>query len=329
MADTPNQQTLHVAADWWLRLRDPAATERTTDQWLAWASEDESHLMAFEHITELAMRFGALGDVTRAQLVAEFAPPVTPQRRRLRMAAAAVVAALALAGGYMTWRIGVGRVIPQAYSSAVAARRDVTLDDGTRVTLGGATRLTTRFSRDQRQVELAEGEAYFEVVHNAARPFVVHVGNLTIHDVGTAFDVRRTGDRVTINMAEGRVRIIDQSDDKGAGLDAIAGQAVSYDPAHLAMSVTSTDPTQAAAWRDDRLEFNNEPLGVVVANINRYSAHTVLIGDENLATLTFTGTVRTDAIAEWLHALPRVLPLKVSEQGDRTVLSDARGASAH
>jgi transmembrane sensor len=327
MADTPNQQTLRIAADWWLRLRDPAATARTTEQWLAWTAEDEDHLAAFERITELAMRLGAFDQVTRAQLVAEFAPPLVMSRRWLSVAAAAAVAVLAVLGGYLTWYGRDGRTTPQVYSSAVADRRDVTLDDGTHVTLGGATRLTTHFSHDERQVELAEGEAYFEVTHNAKRPFVVRVGNLTVRDVGTAFDVRRTGDRVTVNMAEGRVRIFDQADGKGDGLEAVAGQAVSYDPAHPAMRVSSSDPAQAAAWRDDRLEFDNEPLAVVVANINRYSTQPVRIADADIAPLTFTGTVRTDAIEDWLHALPQVLPLKVSNVGGQTVLSDARGTS--
>lgn len=328
MADTPNQQTLNIAADWWMRLRDPSATERTTEQWLAWTAEDASHLTAFERVTELAAKLGTLNDITRAQLLAEFAPPLATSRRWLPLAAAAAVAAVVLLGGYLTWLGGDGRAAAQVYSSAVAGRRDVTLEDGSRVTLGGATRLTTRYSRDQRLVELAEGEAYFEVVHNARRPFVVRVGKLTIHDVGTAFDVRRTGERVTVSMAEGRVRIFDQVDGKGGGLEAVAGQAVSYDPSRSAMRVSSTDPAQAAAWRDDRLEFDNEPLAVVVANINRYSARPVRIVDTDIAPLTFTGTVRTDAIDDWLHALPQVLPLKVSEVGGQTVLSDARGASS-
>lgn len=324
MANTLNEQTLRAAADWWVRLRDPAATERTTEQWLDWTDEDASHLVAFERVTELAARLGTLGEVTRARLMAEFAPAQVPSRRWIPMSAAAA-AVLLVAAGYLSWTLSGNRVTAQLYTSSVAAQRDITLDDGSRVSLGGATRLTTRYSRNQRQVELAEGEAYFEVKHNAERPFVVHAGKLTIEDIGTAFDVRRTGDRVTIAVAEGRVRIAD-----GAGvhdsLEAVAGQAVSYDPAHAAMSVSSTDPARAAAWRDARLEFDNEPLSVVVANINRYRSHSLRIADPDLQSLTFTGTVKTDAIDDWLQALPQVLPLQVSEVGGQTVLSSAHHA---
>jgi transmembrane sensor len=77
MANTSQEQALRVAADWWVRLRDPAATERTTEQWLAWTDEDAGHLVAFERVTELASRLQLLGEVSRERLLAEFAP-VTP-----------------------------------------------------------------------------------------------------------------------------------------------------------------------------------------------------------------------------------------------------------
>lgn len=327
MANTPNPETLRVAADWWVRLREAAANEQTTERWLAWIDEDTSHLVAFERVTELAVQLSSLGEVSRARLLAEFAP-AAPRRARWQPWAAAAAVVLLLAAGGLGWlRMGQSSS-PQSYASAVAAQREVTLDDGSRVTLGGATRLTARFSRGERQVELAEGEAYFEVVHNASRPFVVQAGKLAIHDIGTAFDVRRTGDCVTISVAEGRVRVVDAGNNEG--LEAVAGQAVSYDPARGDLRVFSTDPSHVAAWRDARLEFDNEPLSVVVANINRYSTHPVRIVDADLAPLTFTGTVRTDAINDWLHALPQVLPVQVRDDAGQTLLSDSRNrAEAH
>ena len=327
MAHTLNEQTLHAAADWWVRLRDPAAAEQTIEQWLAWTSADASHLHAFERITELAERLGALGEVTRVQLVAEFAPVQAVRRRWLPIAAAAAMAGVVLMSGYAAWSLRNTALAPQVYSSEVAARRDITLVDGTSVTLGGATRLTAQFSRDHRQVELAQGEAFFQVAHNAERPFVVNAGKLAIHDVGTAFDVRRTGDHVTISVTEGRVRIFNRADRTGDGLEAVAGQRVSYDPGRAALSVSSTDLARATAWQGDRLEFDNESLAVVVANINRYRRRPVRIEDAHLEALTFTGTVKTDAIDDWLHALPQVLPVKVRDAGGQTILSDMASSS--
>lgn len=327
MDKSMDEKILHTAADWWTRLRDPNGAGATMEQWLEWTSADERHLEAFERVTELGNQLGTLDDVTRQQFVREFARPA-PVRRRWIPLAAAASAALALVGGYFAWSGFVANTSPQAYVNAVAQNRNITLPDGSTVALGGASTLTMRFSHGERHVELGGGEAFFQVVHDMQRPFVVTAGKVSIRDVGTAFDVRRTGQRVTIAVTQGRVQIADHggapgSNPTGTGnLEAVAGQLVSYDPAMSAMSIGSITPEQATAWRSDRLEFINEPLGVVIANVNRYSTRPVHIADADLETLTYTGTIKTSAIDSWLDALPQVFPLRVSENAGQVILAN-------
>ena len=326
-----DEQTLHAAADWWLRLRDPDSSAETVEQWLAWTQADARHLAAFERMAELGDQLGTIDEVTQRQWIQEFVRPARPSRRWLPFAAAASVALLVI-GGYLARSRFEANTTPQVYVSAVARNRDITLVDGSAVALGGASMLTTRFSQNERRVELGAGEAFFQVVHDAQRPFVVSVGDLTIRDIGTAFDVRRTGQRVSIAVTQGRVQIRNGGGDAKAGADtieAVAGQLVSYDPATAAPNVGSITPEQATAWRSDRLEFINEPLAVVVANINRYSAQPVHIADADLEPLTFTGSIKTDALESWLAALPQVFPLRVSKDGRQVTLSDAEHRQTH
>lgn len=326
MDKSVDEKILRAAADWWTRLRDPDGAGATMEQWLEWTGEDERHLEAFERVTELGNRLGTLDEATRRQFARDFARPAAVPRRWLPLAAAAS-AVLALAGGYLAWSgLGVDTA-PQTYVSAVAQNRNITLPDGSTVALGGASTLAMRFSHGERRVELAGGEAFFQVVHNPQRPFVVAAGNVSIRDVGTAFDVRRTGQRVTIAVTQGRVQIADHDAAPGShaagkgSLEAVAGQLVSYDPSTSAMSIGSITPEQATAWRSDRLEFIDEPLGVVIANVNRYSTRPVRIADAGLETLTYTGTIKTGAIDSWLGALPQVFPLRVSEDAHQVTLA--------
>ena len=60
---------------------------------------------------------------------------------------------------------------------------------------------------DVARIELASGEAYFDVVHDASRPFTVYAGNRRITDIGTKFSVFRNGDDVRVTVREGRVRV--------------------------------------------------------------------------------------------------------------------------
>jgi transmembrane sensor len=319
-------RVLHAAADWWVRLREPDAEGETLEQWLAWTAEDEHHLETFERVNALAATFASLDAVSRQGLINAFARPTASSRRWLPLAAAASLVAMAASGAYLAWRGDVFGDGSQVYASAVAQNKDITLPDGTQVALGAASTLATHFGHGQRRVELRGGEAFFQVVHDTSRPFVVAAGNVSIRDIGTAFDVRRTGDRVSIAVTQGRVQIADtrmsSGRAQGGALEVSAGQLVAYDPDASGMTIGSITPEQATAWRDDRLDFIDEPLSVVVANLNRYSTRPLRIADADLGKLTFTGSVRTDAIDSWLSALPQVFPLRVSTGGNQIILSD-------
>ena len=75
-----------------------------------------------------------------------------------------------------------------------------------------------------------------------------------------------------------------------------------------------------AGWQVGRFEFVNEPLGSVIADINRYSPRRIALADERIAALVFTGTLRRDAIDDWLRGLRDVFPVEVVDRGELGVL---------
>ena len=324
-----SDSTLQAAADWWVRLRDPHRSASDEEHWLEWSGRDAQRLDAFARISELGTQLGAVDAETRRELLREFAPA---SARATRWPAYAIAASLLLAvaaGGALWNRHRANAVEVENYATAVAVDRNVALSDGSQVAIGGATRLTTRYTRDRRDVNLSTGEAFFQVAHDTARPFVVAAGEVSIRAVGTAFNVRRTGARVTITVAEGRVRVA-SSEAAASGsvsaadaLEAVAGQQISFDPRASGLTVSSITPARATSWREHRLEFVNEPLDSVVANINRYSTRPLVLADEKLGTLAFTGTVDPGALDGWLRALPKILPLRVDADGERVAIAAA------
>ncbi|MFT3791961.1 MAG: FecR domain-containing protein [Rudaea sp.] len=328
-APTPDA-TLQAAADWWVRLRDPRRPARGEEQWLEWSGGDARRIDAFARVAELGAQLGALDAAAKREFVREFVPAAARAPRWLRFAAAASLVLAAAAGGMFFWRHP--RTLPietESYATAVAVDRDIALSDGSRVALGGATRLTTHFAADRRDIDLSAGEAYFQVAHDTTRPFVVNAGEVSIRAVGTAFNVRRTGARVTIAVSEGRVRIASSEGlangrlSAADALEAIAGQQISFDPRASGLTVGAISPARATSWREHRLEFVNEPLDSVVANINRYSTHALVLADAKLSGLAFTGTVDPGALDGWLKALPKILPLRVDVGTERVTIAAA------
>jgi transmembrane sensor len=329
MANTTEfgEDPMHTAAIWWTQLRDPEPSTDLLERWNAWMAADPANAQAFAQLNALGEAIAHAPSGQRQQLIDEFAPRRAARPRRPRLAAAAAVIGLAL-GGWWLLRGGLDMAAPsRQYTSAVGEDRDIHLADGTAVQLGAASTLTTRYAADRRDIDLRAGEAFFTVTHDGDRPFVVTAGPLHIEDLGTAFNVRRTGQRVSVAVTEGRVRL-SPSDGASLGasaasgrLDLVAGQRAEYDPATGAISVSEVAVEHAAAWRRHRLEFVNEPLSAVLANVNRYSHQPIQLADPRLGELMFTGTVDTTTIDSWVGALPHVFPVQVSTFADHVVLS--------
>jgi transmembrane sensor len=90
--------------------------------------------------------------------------------------------------------------------------------------------------------------------------------------------------------------------------------------------VTSVD-TQAAAWRDGRLEYRGERLKYVIADVNRYLQEEIVIADPAAGELLVTGTVFADDAQAWVSGLEAFLPVLVQEEDDGRLLLRARKAS--
>lgn len=146
---------------------------------------------------------------------------------------------------------------------------DLTLADGTRVWLNAASSITypSSFNGTDRQVEIT-GEAYFEVVHNAAKPFRVKVAGQVIEDLGTHFNINAYSDEPAIKttLLEGSIRLSNNSGNLilKPGQQATVGpnQAISIDP--------DADTEEAVAWHHDLFKFNDASIETVMRQLSRW-----------------------------------------------------------
>lgn len=358
-----SQACLEQASRWWLRLREDDVRPDEIGEWLDWCQADPANLQAFEKVETLGGRLEALDAATRHALMRELIdapsatppaapaplaapfpaspsspmpPPVAAPGRRVMSARFAMLAILPVLLAAVAWwfpeRAAQLRN-SNVYATQRAQRDEVRLADGSRLTLGAATRVKVDYSPERRDLEIGSGEAYFEVAHNRERPFAVRAGRLKIVAVGTAFNIRRTGERVEVVVTEGVVDVEDSaSRDEPASVAAqanlphagvirvAAGQLIVADLGDRAVTVRPANKDAALAWRRGSLQFVDEELGVVVANLNRYTHDDVVIADPALAQLRYTGTVVAGHEAEWLAAIEKVFPISVQR--------DAQGRAA-
>lgn len=255
------------------------------------------------------------------------------RKRRVRRLAAAVAAVSVL--GITLYQFGPWEN-PDAptqlavFETAAAEHRDVLLADGSRVSLGGRSLISVSFTEARRNVVLERGEAYFDVAENRRRPFVVHAGSKSIRAVGTAFNVAKYKDKVTVTVTEGRVIVAEPETAVPVNQPAadtrslVAGQEARYDANTTELPVKQVDTSVATAWRDGMLKYMAEPLSAVVRDVNRYSAETVVVIDADAGRLSFTGTVFQNAIDDWLSSLEQAFPVEVDAQANGDIHIRAR-----
>lgn len=231
-----------------------------------------------------------------------------------RFLPAAIAASLALVGlsGALVWRlwhaappVNAPPVPPVMTEVATrrAERAEVRLTDGSRVVLGVASRL--RYPRDfgvgSRTVEL-EGEAYFDVVHDEARPFRVRAGPGELEDVGTAFVVRSYGGRsVLVVVAKGAV-MVRRPAASTDGVLLTAAQLARLDDAGIVRR-DGVRVDRYLAWTRGELVFTDAPLVDVAAELSRWFDVEVSVGDSAIGARRFTGSFGREAVTSVVRAL--------------------------
>jgi len=188
--------------------------------------------------------------------------------------------------------------------------RDVHLEDGSVARLNADTRIKVKFRRGARRIELAKGEAFFDVAHDKTRPFIVSSAFVDIRVTGTRFNVDLTRKSAEIGVAEGLIEL----SAKGERRDLSAGEAISVDDSRKFGVISRFDMQTAFSWRDGRAVFADVPLESVVEKLNRQFLEPFVIKEYGLRTRRVTMDVGTDDQA----AVAEILATAMSANIERT-----------
>jgi len=285
------------ALEWFVRLREEPADAGQRRAFAAWLASDPEHSAAFARAEALWNRFDA----------------VEPEFRRLRgtgrlgrrdVLLGGLAAALAVPAGYVFFN---RQLLFATFRTGAGERASFTLEDGSRVELGSASAMTTDFSPGLRRILLLQGEGFFEVAPDAARPFVVDAAHGRTRALGTAFDVKLTDETVAVAVVE---HAVDVAVPDAPPLTLRAGWQVSYGPAGLAAPV-EVDTGIVQAWRRDRIVFEDVPLADVLRELQRYRRGRILLMDTDIGNMPVTAVFETRNVDAALATIAATLPVRV------------------
>ncbi len=242
--------------------------------------------------------------------------------RRMRIykwsAAAAILAGVFLCSVFLFRQPDVEMVNVVAENG----RMSVTLPDSTKVWLNRYASISypATFADNSRKVSI-NGEAYFEVTKDKARPFTVEGKWLSVTVLGTKFNFNSSNhNENTVSLLEGSVEVTANKSDDGIVLS--PGQKVEFNPNNGQMLVEQTNTALDAVWHDRLIHFHNATISEIVADIEKLYQVDITIKNSVDMMRTFSGaTVYYQSVDSTLNALCETLPLQFSRNGNNIIIS--------
>ena len=304
------------AADWLYRRQFSQWSETDQAELDRWLALSHYHVAAYWRLkaawqrAETLSALKPLGDDAAARRTPGFGIKIA--------AAIAVIAMMGLGAAQFLLQPG-----EHTYHTAVGGHETISFSDGTKIELNTDTVLRTRMTTAERLVWLDKGEAYFQVKHDGAHPFIVVAGEHRITDLGTKFLVHRDSGDLEVALLEGRVRYVNDSGEP-------ASKATLLAPGDVITATTSTmfvtrrarlALAKELSWRKGLLIFDNTPLAEAAGQINRYNRQKVVIADPQVARMTIDGAFPTNSVEAFTDAAQTLFGLRVENRGDEIVIS--------
>lgn len=214
-----------------------------------------------------------------------------------------------LTAGYLTYTSKFSpkqQVYMVQQATHAAERRTIVLADGSRITLNNKSKLrySSVFTNTKREVYLT-GEAFFDVVHDVKRPFIVHTSNLKVQVLGTSFNVKsyQHDARVSVGVVTGKVGVNGMNAKKTYML--LPGNLLSCNKSDTLFKQSTVSIDEILGWQNGLLAFHQESLRDIVPELERWYNVTVHVNTANLLKKRITASFSKTPLPEVMDILSK------------------------
>jgi transmembrane sensor len=208
-------------------------------------------------------------------------------------------------------------VITKTFRTGIGQQAEVTLPDGSAVTLDTASTLSVRVGAGARAATL-DGQGWFRIKPGAA-PFRISAGGRDFTAPAGTFDVRTDAGRVRAFADTGQLTL--ESD--GSSVALAPGKLLAVQGSDVVIR-TLDDPASFTGWRSGQLQFSDTPLTEAVGEFNRYRTHPIRLADDRAGAVRISGAFRITGAAAFVGALATGFPVRVEQDARDGIVISAR-----
>ncbi len=196
----------------------------------------------------------------------------------------------------------------------------IQLPDGSNLVLGKGSEVSyaRNFRSTKRRVSL-KGKAFFQVEHDANRPFVVNTIASTVEVLGTEFEVSSDSMETSVSVRSGSVALASSNSARQIILE--KGETGYFDPISDQLSQKSTTPIAFDFWATGKLTFTNNKLSEIITELNHLFDKNIRLKNPGLGNCRVNTSFIKPSLDEILDELQHLFNLEVAKDGDTVVIN--------
>lgn len=205
----------------------------------------------------------------------------------------------------------------QQFATDFGQTQEIPLPDGSELTLNANSSIHFAENMDQqakREVWL-EGEAFFDIAHDPAHPFVVHTSKGEVEVLGTSFNAFQRSEKMSVTLLEGKVKLIlaDQQE-----LELAPGQQARVDQEQVVMSTVDTE--SITAWKHNKMIFRDISIRHIVERLKSDFDWTVEVKRTEILEKRVTAVLQQNDPEVLLNALAEIYDLNIQQVAEKSYL---------
>jgi len=219
-----------------------------------------------------------------------------------------------------TWLVVVNFILPQQmhlldtlnsdFYTVTGELREVKLADGSLLLLNTNSAVSVDYNDINRSITLHHGQVRFTVAKDINRPFEVNINGLIVRALGTIFQIHKNENNLVKVTVQEHAVAVHQMQNAEHSVNVSQGQQIKYSTGEVLAEAKNIILNQETAWQNQRLIINDQPLGDLIAELERYQNGRIFLSDDQLKDLRVTGVFSLQNPDAILITICKVLNLK-------------------